>query len=721
VPFAITDDHAELAASVDGLLTRRDALGANRALLESDTEALPDWWADAAGLGWLGLHLPERLGGAGYGVAELAVVVEGCGRHVAPGPLVPTTIVSATLAHAVVGDPDVAEVEDLLRSLADGSRVGGFGSGGDLDVRAGRATGDAGVVLGGGIADLIMIPQGDDLLVFRAGDGVSVEVPRNLDPSRRSARMALSDAPVLRLEGQAPLLRDVARTVLAAEAAGLARRCTEEAARYAKEREQFGRPIGMFQAVKHHTANMIVATEVATAAAWDAARAAESDAEQRAYAAAVAASMAGPAVDLCVNLNTQVHGGIAITWEHDAHLFVRRAAVIQSLLRADEAAADVALLASEKVARTVTVDLPPEAETIRDDVRALVGHLQPLGDEARLAKLIETGYVMPHWPRPFGREAGAVEQLVVEQEFAAAGIKKPSYGITAWVLLTLIQHGTDEQVRRWIAPALRREVIWCQLFSEPAAGSDAAGIRTRATPTTGGWMINGQKVWTTGAHLAGFGLVTVRTDPDAAKHQGITTMVVDMHAPGVTVRPLRQTTGSAGFNEVFFDDVFIPDGDVVGEINAGWTVARATLGNESVSLGGDQESMSITGSMIVEAVEAHPDRVTGGRVRAGRYVALGQTVRNLNLRTAHRAVAGGEPGPEGAVSKLLLSELMHEAASILAAAAGPDIAFLEGDGAIAANLQLIHRALAIAGGTSEIKRSQIAERLLGLPRDPLVT
>ena len=178
--------------------------------------------------------------------------------------------------------------------------------------------------------------------------------------------------------------------------------------------------------------------------------------------------------------------------------------------------------------------------------------------------MIETGYVMPHWPRPWGRDAGAVEQLVIEQEFRAAGVARPQYGITGWVILTLIQHATEDQVARWVLPALRQEVIWCQLFSEPDAGSDAAGVKTRGTRVEGGWLVNGQKVWTSGAHLAAFGLATIRTDPDAAKHQGITTMVIDMHAEGVEVRPLKMVTGHSEFNEVFFNDVFVPDDDVVG-------------------------------------------------------------------------------------------------------------------------------------------------------------
>ena len=271
--------------------------------------------------------------------------------------------------------------------------------------------------------------------------------------------------------------------------------------------------------------------------------------------------------------------------------------------------------------RAAAIDLPAEAEPIRAAIRPDVHRLRDLTGAARKQALIETGYVMPHWPKPWGRDAGAIEQLVIEQEFAAAGIKRPGYGITSWVILTLIQHATPDQVARWVRPALNQDVIWCQLFSEPGAGSDAAGIRTRATRTEGGWRINGQKVWTSGAHMASFGLATVRTNPDAPKHKGITTMVIDMHAPGVTVRPLKMPTGNSDFNEVFFDDVFVPDADVVGPVDGGWTVARATLGNESVSIGGGDGGHDDAGRGLHRPAR-RASGAAGRRGRAGRQAHL---------------------------------------------------------------------------------------------------
>jgi alkylation response protein AidB-like acyl-CoA dehydrogenase len=197
-------------------------------------------------------------------------------------------------------------------------------------------------------------------------------------------------------------------------------------------------------------------------------------------------------------------------------------------------------------------------------------------------------------------------------------------------------------------------------------------------------------------------------------------MVIDMHAEGVEVRPLKMPTGGSEFNEVFFNDVFIPDDDVVGPVDGGWTVARATLGNESVSIGGGEGGMAMPVNAFIGPFDQHPERLPGGAGRLGVHIARSQAIDILNLRTAHRAVSGGEPGPEGAVTKLVLSENGHEAAAILNALSGPDAAFLDGPGAMSGMLVLMHRAMSIAGGTSEIKRNQIGERILGLPRDPLI-
>ena len=716
MPIAISDDHRALAQTVSEFLAARGARAAARNLLEAKTDGLPEFWGEVGKLGWLGLHLPEEYGGSGFGLSELVIVVEQFGRAVAPGPFVPTVIASAVIAAA--GRPDLQA--RLLPGLASGSAIGAVALRGDVADGAGNA----GIAASGHLADVLLVAQGDDVLVVEtAGGGVKTEVPANLDPARRIVRVTLTGGPATVLPGARKVLTDLSRLLFAAEAAGVAREVTEQAAEYAKVREQFGRPIATFEAVKHHCANMLVAAELATAAVWDAARAA--DGGQLSYTAAIAATLAVPSAVQNAQLNIQVHGGIGFTWEHDAHLYLRRAAAIQALVDAEVAAIDVTDQVRSGVSRAAAIDLPPEAEEIRASIRPEVQRLRDLDREARKQALIESGLLMPHWPKPWGRDADAVEQLVIEQEFAAAELKRPSLGITGWVILTLIQYGTPEQVARWVPAALSQEVIWCQLFSEPGAGSDAAGIRTRATRVDGeaggGWLINGQKVWTSGAQHAGYGFATVRTNPDAPKHDGITMVVIDMHAKGVTVRPLRMPNGGSEFNEVFFDDVFVPDDDVVGPVDGGWAVARATLGNESVSIGGGGGSaFTLPPDAVIGPLDAHPERLAGGAGRVGRFLASTQTMTALNLRAAYRTVAGGGPGPEGNITKLLLSENGHEGAAILAELAGPDLAFLDGPGSLAGTLVLLNRSMSIAGGTSEIKRNQIAERILGLPRDPLI-
>ena len=232
--------------------------------------------------------------------------------------------------------------------------------------------------------------------------------------------------------------------------------------------------------------------------------------------------------------------------------------------------------------------------------------------------------MQPHWPKPWGREAKALEQLVIDEEFARAGVKRPQYGITAWVILTLIQHANPDQIARWVRPTLNQELVWCQLFSEPDAGSDAAGVRTKATRVDGGFLVSGQKVWTSGAQFCHRGLATVRTNPDVAKHDGITTVVIDMHAEGVEVRPLREASGASMFNEVFFNDVFVSDDDVVGPVDGGWAVARSTLGNERVSIGG---GVGVGFSIdLLSVYRDHANGADGAAVAVGEHLAEGADV-----------------------------------------------------------------------------------------------
>ncbi|MCY3953489.1 MAG: acyl-CoA dehydrogenase [bacterium] len=712
--LAISEEHQSLAETVAAFLADREALAASRALLEAPEEASPAWQSEVAELGWSGVHVSEDHGGSGYGLAELAVIVEAFGAAVAPGSFVPTAIAAAFIDSG----GDAAMQAAHLPGLVDGTAAAAIALDHEgLRLADGHLSGTASPALGAESATLLVAAVGEDVAIVEIDEFTPRSTPKNIDPTRRCIALELEEAPAAVVAGGRRRLVDLARTILAAEAVGVARACTGYAAAYAREREQFGRPIAMFQAVKHHCANMLVATELATAALWDASRAAdEGDREQFAYAAAVAAALAGPAADLCANLNIQVHGGIGYTWEHDAHLYLRRALALGGLIDSPAASRDVAEMFDRGIRREIAIELPPEAEAMRGEIAEFARRTVELDAEELRRALVDTGYVMPHWPSPWGRGASPVEQLVIEEEFAAAGLSRPEFGITGWVLLTLIQHATADQLERWVRPVLDGEFIFCQLFSEPDAGSDAAAVKTRGTRVDGGWLVTGQKVWTSGAHEARLGFATVRTDPEAPKHAGVTMMVIDMEATGVEVRPLRQITGSSDFNEVFFDEVFVPDDDVVGDVDSGWTVARATLGNESVSIGGGGADLLDPAVAMLKMHADHPDRLVGGASRIGRYVATVGALQMLNLRSTVRAVEGADRGPEGAVTKLVLSELGHDAAAIFSELAGSEAVFADKATAV----RLYHRGFSIAGGTSEIKRNQIGERILGLPRDPLL-
>jgi alkylation response protein AidB-like acyl-CoA dehydrogenase len=719
MPIAITDEHQQLGATVRAVLAAHGALAANRALLEAAEEPRPASWGEMAELGWLGVHLPEQCGGAGAGLSELVTVLEEIGRQVAPGPFLPTVLASAVIAQC--GSEE--QRATWLPGLADGSTTGALGLAGSLRLDDGVLDGEGGVVLGGRSADILLLRAGDDVVVIRpGGEGLARGGTNDLDPSRRSASVLVSSRPVRAadvLVGAARRSRALARTLGAAEAVGLMAACTDAAVAYAKERVQFGRTIGTFQAVKHHCANMLVATELATAAVWDSARASEHAADEFDLVAAMAAQLAfAPAVHNA-QMNIQVHGGIGFTWEHDAHLFLRRALVLNATLGSPADAEGVTEQAATGTTREVSLDLPPEAEPVRAAVRVEAERIGMLRGAEQRRALVESGLMVPHWPEPWGRGAGAVEQIVIDEELRAAGVRVPGLGITGWNIMTVNQYATPDQVERWVSKTLMGEYVWCQLFSEPDAGSDAAAVTTRGTRVDGGWRVSGQKVWTSGAQHCHLGLATVRTDPDAPKHRGITTMVIDMHAPGVEVRPLRQITGNADFNEVFFDDVFVPDDDVVGTPNDGWTVARSTLGNERVSIGSGTGGIFAAMDLLA-LMKNGGDRVPGASARIGAILAKEHALKVLNLRRAQRAVSGSGPGPEGNVTKLVLAEHGHDRARLQADLVGASTAFLDGEGALAGYSQLATRAMSIAGGTSEITRNQIAERILGLPRDPLI-
>ncbi len=769
MPIAVTEEHESLRRTAERWLQahcppevpRRVAEGAPApgaapgGGADGDDRALPDVWRQMAAQGWLGLHVPEAHGGQGFTLAETAVVVEELGHAMFPGPLLPTLLVSAVL----VRHADERVRDAYLPGLADGTvtaavalgaeplRLAGGGGGG--------RGGGGGLILGGTLRPVLGLPTARLVLVPLDGeeDGttwwlldrdqlsdalmVTVTALPALDGTRALGQLEIAgDGLVLPADGRVTIpdaeVRGLGLMLAAAESAGIARWCLRTASDYAKVRVQFGRPIGQFQAVKHALADMLVAVEQSAAVAWDAAAAWSEDAESEAtrdLSARIAGALALEAAAHCTKQCIQTLGGIGFTWEHDAHFYLKRAmANLQLVVGGDPGGLEqeVAALALGGARRNLMSDLPEEAEAYRAEIRRVVADVQAAGADDpggmhQRAALADAGLIMAHWPPPWGRGASPLEQLVIDEELAAAGVARPHLAVGAWALPTIIAHGTDEQQERWVRPTLLGRLSWCQLFSEPGAGSDLAALSTKAEQVEGGYVLNGQKVWTSLAQIADFGICLARTDPTVPKHAGITYFVVDMRTEGIDIRPLRELTGAAMFNEVFFDDVFVPDDAVIGAPGDGWRIGRTTLANERVSM----SSGASFGNGLESVIRAVSRRAESGapvpaslQFRLGHLIAEAQSVALLGHRSTLATLSGVDPGSGSSVRKLLGVEHEQRVQELGMALYGAGGAVLDGKAQRWEEGFLSTRCLTIAGGTSEVQRNVIAERILGQPKDP---
>ncbi|GHF82766.1 alkylation response protein AidB-like acyl-CoA dehydrogenase [Amycolatopsis bartoniae] len=658
-------------------------------------------WAESVGSGAVGelcsVALPEELGGAGGTVTDLAVGLEAAAAALAPGPLFGTVLAGLVLAR----EPDSTPAKELVPALADGSARAAvaFGPGSVIATPTEdgfRVCGRTDPVLDAdSAAHLVLAADSAGETVWFVLPPRSVETAEGFDLTREVGFLVLDEEVPRSAVLAGPPVAELAATLAAAEAAGIAGWCVRTASEYAKVREQFGKPIGSFQAVKHLCAEMLCRAELAAALAWDAAEAGGAHPLASAVAAAGALDAAVDNAKDCI----QVLGGIGFTWEHDAHRYLRRAVTLRQLLggsgRWRRRAAELAL-AGERRELGLVVDSDP---VVREEVAKIV---------ASPERLAESGYLMPHWPRPYGLGADPARQLVIDAELRRAGVRRPDLVIGAWAVPTILEHGTDEQRARFAGPTLRGEITWCQLFSEPEAGSDLASLRTKATKVDGGWRLSGQKVWTSLAHEADWAICLARTDPEAPKHRGITYFLVDMTSPGIEIRPLREITGDVMFNEVFLDDVFVPDSDVVGEVHGGWRLARTTLANERVAMG----SGTSVGEAVEELLSAVSSPDAAGLERLGALVVEGTACSLLDLRATLRRLAGQDPGAESSVRKLVGVRHRQAVAEAALDLRGPA-------GAVDAAAQhefLLTRCLSIAGGTTQVLLTVAAERLLGLPR-----
>jgi 3-oxochol-4-en-24-oyl-CoA dehydrogenase len=690
-------------------------------------------WTGLVDLGVLGVAVPESHGGAGGSLLDLAVALEAASHALVPGPLLSVATAALLLAeHA--GSP---LAKGLLPGVCEGTvRVGVAPGPTSLTEVGGRVSGHVPLLLDAATATHVLVgvrpseAAGTErwFVVPADGDEVSVEVAGqgpDLTRTTGSVRMDEVEVPTdAWLEVAPGRVGDLLAVLAAAEASGTARWALDAAVDHAGVREQFGRKIGSFQAIKHLCAHMLERAESATAVAWGAAVAHDDPAQLR-FAAAVAGAVALDGAVENAKDCIQVLGGIGFTWEHDAHLHLRRALGNRQLLGGtDRLRHEVSALALDGVRRRLHLDLGDDVEDLRGSIRADVDRAREARGADRRTVLAETGLLAPHWPPPYGRGADPRSQLVIDEELAAAGVTRPDLAIGAWAVPTILGHGSDEQKDRFVPPTLRGEIVWCQLFSEPGAGSDLASLRTRAERLEGGWRLTGQKVWTSLAADADWAICLARTNPDVPQHKGITYFLVDMRSPGIDVRPLREITGEAVFNEVFLDGVVVPDDCVVGDVDDGWRLARTTLANERVAMSGSSLGANVERALRLLTGEDGPGGREGEgdvvaatrRVRVGAAVADAVTVQMLGARSTLRSLAGRGPGPESSVQKLVGVRHRQEAAELVYDLLGPEALVGEGEASEALRELLLTRCLSIAGGTTQVLRNVAAERILGLPR-----
>jgi 3-oxochol-4-en-24-oyl-CoA dehydrogenase len=754
LPIASTDEQLALQASIREWAKRARSIDIARSL-EPGAESVAggddedgqaaERWSSLAELGVLAVGLPAEAGGAG-GAPELAAALAQLTESLVPGPILPTLLAALALARC----RDQRGAWQALHLIAAG-RVGvavalepGTITWSPLPAGSIELSGHAGPVLGGGTTTHVLIGASagpataaadepsrrgtDDVwcLLPARHPGISVTGRAPADFSRSLADVELTSAvasPAQILHGVSTGdVRDLAAALFAVEAAAVASWCSRTAAEYAAIRHQFGRPIGSFQAVKHLCASMLCRSETAAVLAWDAARAIDdAPAELPLIAAAAAAFNLDAAVDSAKDC-IQVLGGIGFTWEHDAHLYLRRALALRQLLGGTPRWRDrTAQLASAGARRTLALadesELTDELAAVQAAARDHAARIARLPADEQRRAIADSGYAAPAWPAPYGLAAAPAARLIIDAELGRAGLTRPDIVIGGWAIPAILGHGTRAQAERFAGPTLRGDITWCQLFSEPEAGSDLAALRTRANRTDGGWLLSGQKVWTSLATQADWAICLARTDVSAPKHKGLTYFLVAMDSPGIDIRPLREITGREMFNQVFLDQVFVPDDCVVGAPGDGWRATRTTLASERVAMGTDSSVGEAVERLLSLAARTGGDVDPVVRQRLGSLVTEGMAVSLLDLQAVIAQLRGADPGPLAAVRKLVGVSHRQAVAETALELAGPAGAAADGPAADLLQEFLLTRCLSIAGGTTQILLSVIGERLLGLPRE----
>ncbi len=707
-----------------------------------------DLWNGLAELGLTGAGLPEEMGGSGIGLADELVIAETLAEAVTPLP-----IVSVFVAAHVLGAGQGEACTALAEALATGGKVVGAAFSADtgapagLEVAGGKMTGQIAQVMDGAALDIFLVPcDGKWWAVEANADGVEREELRTFDSTRRLARVAFSGVPAVAVSDfPADSALAIAWSLLAAESAAVAGVALEMTRRYSLDRKQFGEPIGRFQAIKHKLADMLVGVENARSAVAGAARSVR-DGVPEARAARMAKIVASASGVQVIADAIQGHGAIACTWEHDMHLLMRRAKGCQLTLGADDGHLD--LLAAdllEETARRRRVGAASQQHSVEEDVtlaeadrefiaefrdwldrNATPGKVAELRSraipvlQAWQGQMADAGWAGIHWPRQYGgREASFIQQVLYHSEIAARGLP-PLIGNRGLSLTgpTIFVHGTPDQKARFLEATRRADILWASGFSEPGAGSDLASLRTRGVVEGDEIVVNGQKIWTSGAHFCHWMYTLIRTGPLVPKHSGISCVAIPLNAEGMTIRPIRKLSGDPDFNEVFLDNVRVPMSNLVGELDSGWKVTKTTLAHEHSTnfVGAQQRQLflveRIIGQLGKRELGAAVDH--GLRRRAAQAWINTQLLRLHGLRNMNTIVEGGEPGAEGSVLKLFGQEQERRNYELAVDVRGAEGLTLDRPG----RAFLGAKTATIGGGTSEIHRNKIAERVLGMPRDP---
>jgi alkylation response protein AidB-like acyl-CoA dehydrogenase len=762
VAVADSEDQQALADAVTQLLERHWSAGtAHKQVGDPGSVSELFLWPQLAALGIAGLPVTESAGGAGGRWADLAVAIEACGAVLAPTPAVAVAGAIGTLTALgsdATGGGEAAELlaqvcaGDVVATVAWTQRPGQWGARGGFRAEPAEA---GGKMLVSGTAELVLSPEAGRVLLLAdtsgtpgnpvllvvdtAAEGVSVRRTDGLDLLRPLGAIDLSGARAFLLASGDAATSAVrhglatAAATLGSELVGLAGHCLDAAVRYAAERQQFGRPIGSFQAVKHKCADMLAGVELARAAVRHLAALLDAETPADDLDDAIALALL-KAVSVAQDVSAgyiQVLGGIGFSWEHAAHLYYRRAGASAPLFgtaTAHRMRLDPSKTLGTSSGKAAAVIAPPAgtaaAELAAQVARLLPEHRRKWGDDDSFAARLDwqrtlhaVGWIAPHWPAEFGgRGLNIVDQVACDRVLAQyrapdlAGV----LGVNN-VAPTLMRYGTPEQQAHLRAIQAGTEV-WCQGFSEPGSGSDLASLRTRAVldEDAAEFVINGEKIWTSEGMEADYCMLLVRTDPDAPPHKGISALLVPMDSPGITRRPITQITGEGGFAQVFFDDVRVPRSALLGPLHQGWTVTMTTLSFERVGvimMAGrlEQTILDVVAELAGRELDPGVRLDLTDRFTEARLLGL------LGQRALGRIAEGGAPGAEHSVIKHAWSLAMQSVGASHLAALGLDgISGTPLTSAQAAYLR--SRAATIAGGTTEIMRNILAERVLGMPR-----